>query len=649
MDIKNKTIASMKAIALDSINKAEQGHIGMAIGAAHITYSLVGEELNFSSKNSKWINRDRFVMSAGHGSMAHYSILHFMKLLSLKDMQSHKQLYSKTPSHPEIDANKYVDASTGPLGQGLAMGVGMAISNLYLQKKFNTSKYKIFDHKIFVLVGDGCLQEGVGLESIQLAGTMQLKDLIIIQDYNGVQIDSKTKDVNNANTIAYFKSQNFCTYDIKSEDTLKIVNTIKEARKNTQPTFIRIHTLIAKDTNYENTTDGHNGTLTKEETQIFKKKLGLKNTKIFSYDEDVYQYCQKLLAQKNKKYDQYLKLMEKYKNDYPKKFKNLNKLIKNDFKYDFLKIKFKETNVATRNYFIPMMNELENKFNVVGGSADLFKATKIGFNQDLINGGQNIKYGVREFSMSAINNGIFLHSNIRTIDSTFLTFADYAKPAYRLGSLMEIPSVHVLTHDSYQVGGDGPTHQPFEQLAMLRAIHNAKVIRIADETEMKYAFQYAFENKNKQIFIIGCRQPIRSFNKINKNLKKMPSAYFIKNFKDFDVTILASGSEVSLAYESSKKLEEQNIKARVISVPILNDFIIDQKYISKLNIAKKPILILEASNDSMWFKLSSLNKFDAIFASGYGYSAPGDQVYELKGFNVNNVIKKTKKLLNLNI
>ena len=646
MNIKNKTIASMKAIALDSINKAEQGHIGMAIGAAHITYSLVGEEMNFSSKDSKWINRDRFVMSAGHGSMAHYSILHFMGLLSIEDMKAHKQLYSKTPSHPEIDANKFVDVSTGPLGQGLAMGVGMAVSNFYLQKKFNTNQYKVFDHKIFVLIGDGCLQEGVGLESIQLAGTMKLKDLIVIQDYNGIQIDSATKEVNASDTIAYFKSQNFKTYDLKTEDTTKIIDTFKKARKNNQPTFIRMHTSIAKDTNYENTTDGHNGILSEEETKIFKKKLGLKIFKTFSYDEDVYQYCQKLLAQKNKKYDQYLKMMENYKNDFPDKFKDLDKLNKNDFKYDFLNIKFKETNVATRNYFISIMEKLENKFNIVGGSADLAKATKIGFKKDLINGGQNIKYGVSEFSMTAINNGIFLHSNLRTIDSTFLVFADYAKPAYRLGSLMEIPSVHVLTHDSYQVGGDGPTHQPFEQLTMLRAIHNAKVIRPADETEVKYAFQYAFENKDKQIFIIGCRQPIKSFNKINKDLNKMPSAYIIKDFEDFDLTILASGGEVDLAYKASKKLENQNIKARVISVPILNDLINDEKHISKLNIAKKPILVLEASNDSMWYRLSSLNKFDGIFASGYGYSAPGDQVYEVKGFNVNNVIKKTKKLLN---
>ena len=646
MNIKNKTIASMKAIALDSINKAQQGHIGMAIGAAHITYSLVGEEMNFSSKDSKWINRDRFVMSAGHGSMAHYSILHFMGLLSIEDMKAHKQLYSKTPSHPEIDANKFVDVSTGPLGQGLAMGVGMAVSNLYLRKKFNTNKYKIFDHKIFVLIGDGCLQEGVGLESIQLAGTMKLKDLIVIQDYNGIQIDSPTKEVNGSDTIAYFKSQNFKTYDLKTEDTTKIIDTFKKARNNDQPTFIRMHTSIAKDTNYENTTDGHNGILLEEETKIFKKKLGLKNFKTFSYDKDVYQYCQKLLAQKNKKYDQYLKMMENYKNDFPEKFKDLDKLNKNDFKYDFLNVEFKETNVATRNYFISIMEKLENKFNIVGGSADLSKATKIGFKKDLINGGQNIKYGVSEFSMTAINNGIFLHSNLRTIDSTFLVFADYAKPAYRLGSLMEIPSVHVLTHDSYQVGGDGPTHQPFEQLTMLRAIHNAKVIRPADETEVKYAFQYAFENKDKQIFIIGCRQPIKSFNKINKNLNKMPSAYIIKDFKDFDLTILASGGEVDLAYKASKKLEDQNIKARVISVPILNDLINDEKHISKLNIAKKPILVLEASNDSMWYRLSSLNKFDGIFASGYGYSAPGDQVYDVKGFNVNNVIKKTKKLLN---
>ena len=519
MNLKTKVINSMRAIALDSINKAGQGHIGMAIGAAPITYTLIGEELRFSKQDPKWINRDRFVLSAGHGSMSQYSIQHFLGLLSLNDMKKHKMLNSKTPSHPEIDQFKFVDASTGPLGQGVAMAVGMAISQKYLQNTFNKKDIKLIDHNIFALHGDGCLQEGVALEAIQIAGTLQLDSLILIQDYNNVQIDSLANEVNNINIKAFYKSQKFDVFEVKNPTPENIFEAISKAKKSKKPSFIQIHTKIAYATKMSGKLGGHNGVLSTEDTIEFKNKLGLKNITPFKYDNDVYDYGKKLLSKKESAYQKWKLLENKYSKKYPKEYKTLMDIYKGKFKNNVMKVKFNEKNVATRNYIVNLMEHLESAPNIIGGSADLAAATKVKFNKDLINGGKNIKYGIREFAMVAINNGIFLHSHIRTIDATFLAFADYAKAAYRLGAIQEIPAIHILTHDSYQVGGDGPTHEPFDQIPMLRAMHGLKVIRPADGFEMRGAFQYALDSKNNQIAIIGCRQPITSYNLLKGKYK----------------------------------------------------------------------------------------------------------------------------------
>lgn len=639
--IKNKVVASMRGIALDSINNAKGGHIGMAIGAANITYSLVGETLNFTNLDPKWINRDRFVMSAGHGSMAYYSIMHFLGLLSLEDMKNHKKMFSKTPSHPEIDKLEYVDASTGPLGQGVAMAVGMALSQKHLQNRYNRQNYKIFNHRIFTLVGDGCLQEGVALEAIQLAGTLKLNKLIILHDANNAQIDSKANYVNGGNLIKFFESYNFKTFDVKDkiEDILEAIN---EAKKSSKPCYIKINTTIAKNTPFENTPSGHNGTLNEEQTIKFKQKCSLSNFTPFTYDQDTYAYGSYLMKQKNKKYQSWLRKFEQYKQEYPELAKELNALINKEYKFDFSDVQFKESNVATRNYFAPLMSHIENNPYVLGGSADLAKATKIFFKKDLIDGGQNIKYGIREFAMTAINNGIYLDSNLKTIDSTFLAFVDYAKGALRLGSLMDIPAIHVYTHDSYQVGGDGPTHQPFDQIPMLRAMSNLKVIRPMDESEVRAAFNYAFNQDKNQIAIIGCRQPLKSYNLVKNTL---PAAYVVKSSKDFDLSLLASGSEVNLAEEVANELMKNNIKAQVISVPILQDLIEDNELCLKLGLNQKSMYAIEATSDSMWYRLSKYNKIEAFLASGYGLSADGPQVYSYKGFTKENICQKVIEFL----
>ncbi|UUD36934.1 Transketolase [Mycoplasmopsis californica] len=641
MNLDKKVIASMQGIALDAINKAGQGHIGMAIGAAPITYTLFSKLLHINKNDPKWINRDRFVLSAGHGSMSMYSIMHFLGLLSVEDIKNHKKLYSKTPSHPEIDSQDFVDASTGPLGQGIAMGVGMALSQKYLQNRVNKPGLNVIDHNIYVLHGDGCVQEGVALEAIQLAGTLNLDKLILIHDFNDVQIDSRANEVNNIDLVSYFQAQNFATFVVTEPTPENIEAALEKAKNANKPSYVQIHTVIAANTPVENTSAGHNGILDPEKTLAFKAKLGLDNKEPFEYDEDVYVHAQKHWEEKEKTYSEWQKTFEEFKKSHPEDFEFLNTLKEKTYKFDFSKVTFSETNVATRNYFSPIMKELENNPYIIGGSADLAAATKIKFAKTISEGGKYIKYGIREHAMTAINNGIFLHSNLKTIDSTFLAFADYAKGALRLGALMEIPSVHVYTHDSYQVGGDGPTHQPFDQIPMLRAMANVKVIRPCDETEMKFGFDKALNQNKEKYAIIACRQGIKSFNL----LKEFKSAYVVKSTPKFDISLLASGSEVGLATEVADALAKENIKAQVVSVPLLQELVDNDKLAKELKLDKKPMFAIEATNDSMWFRLSKYNKIDAHLASTYGYSEDGGKVYALKGFSVENLVKKVKSFL----
>lgn len=634
-------ISVMRGLAIDSINKAHGGHLGMAIGAAPISYSIVAKNLNISKEDPKWINRDKFILSAGHGSMCLYSIYHLLGLLNINDLKAHKTLYSKTPSHPEIDKFNFVEASTGPLGQGIAMGVGMAISQKYLAQKYNKPNFEIFNHHVYVLHGDGCLQEGVALEAIQLAGTLNLNKLILLHDFNETQIDSKSYEVNNIDFIKFFKSNNFNVFDVKDDSLKNILKAIAKAKRSSKPSYIRIHTHIAKNTPFENKPKGHSGFLDEAQTIEFKKKCNLENFVPFEYDKKYYDFAKTLWNEKDANYNSWLKLFFEYQKTYPVEAKEINELINKSYTFNLSKPQL--SNKATRDYVANLLNELEANPFIIGGSADLKSSTKVGFNKDLIHGGKNIKYGIREFAMSAINNGIYLASNLRTVDSTFLAFADYAKGAIRLGAMMKIPAIHIYSHDSYQVGGDGPTHQPYDQLTMLRAIENVKVIRPCDESETYLGLQYALNQNTNQIAFITCRQSITSFNVLDKEFKP---AYIIKKANDFDLSILASGSEVELAFKVVEELKHKKIKAQIISVPLLQDLVNDEKLIKQLNISKKPIFALEASSDSMWYQLAKYNRFDCILATTFGESTDGKEIYELKGFNIINIVTKIMKLLN---
>ncbi|MCS4537113.1 transketolase [Mycoplasma sp. CSL7475-4] len=645
----NKLIANMRGLILDAVTNAKSGHSGMAIGSAEIIQTLFSKYLNFTNLEPKWFNRDRFVLSAGHSVLSIYSILHFMGVIDLEDIKKFRTEASITPGHPEHEKLQYLDASTGPLGQGVAMGVGMAIAQKYLANKFNKNEFKMIDHKVYVLTGDGCLQEGVALEALQLAGTMQLDNFILLHDANNVQLDTHTKMVNNIDFEMYFKSMNFNVFSIDSS-VENIENVFEKVKNISGPTYIKINTEIAKFTPAQNNVKGHASIFTDEQNKEIKLKMNLTKTDKFVYENDSYNYAQSFWDQKNQKYNHWNELFKKYEQYYPNEANELKKLIKNDFKYDLKDITFTSNNLSTRDYTLQILNHIENKYwSVIGGSADVSSSTKVKFSKNIDQNGQNILYGVREHAMTAINNGINLSTNLKTLSSTFLAFSDYAKGALRLGAYSKIPAINIYSHDSYLIGTDGPTHQPFEQLAMLRAMQNMLVIRPCDQFELLSAFEYALNQKQQQISIITTRQNIKSYDIsfFNHNLKsiRMVKTFVKENNKKW-INILASGSEVMLAEKAAQKLvNDYTINVNLYSVPVLQWLVNDEKTIKNFLIDKYPILAIEASSDSMWYRLGKYNKFDAILATNFGESAKGEIVYAKNGFNIENIIEKSRELV----
>ncbi|MCE6090855.1 transketolase [Mycoplasmopsis agalactiae] len=647
MDINQKVIASMQAIALDSINNAGGGHIGSAIDICPIMYAVVAKHMKISSQESKWISRDRLILSAGHASMSFYSMMHFLGLLSLDELKHHKRHHFKTPSHPETDAFEFVDASTGPLGQGVAMGVGMAIAEKRMSLKINKGNTRVIDNYTYVIAGDGCLQEGVALEALQIASVMKLNKFILIHDYNKIQLDTKVSDVSNVDFLSYFKAIGFNVIEVNEATYLNVDKAITEAKKSDKPTYIMVHNIIAPFTPFENTTKGHHGILTSEQTLEFKKAIGLKNTIPFEYDKDVYEHCQLLMSNKENEYQNWLIELENHRKEFPWIHSLLLEAINNKTNYDFSNILIKQDDLAIRDYYKTFSEIVDFSYPfLIGGGADVGSSTKVKFADSVLDYGQRIDYGVREFAMTAINNGINLYGGLKTVDSTFLAFSDYAKGALRLGAIMKLPAVHLYSHDSYLVGDDGLTHQPIEQVTVLRSIPNLLVIRPCDKYELVMGLNYAYNNTNTQVVIIGTRQPIKTMHS-TKFLDFTPASFVYEN-KAFDISILASGSEVELAYKTALELKNHRIKANVISVPVLQKLVDNDELAKELKLDQKPIFVLEASNDPLWYKLSKHNKIDGHFACDYGFSDKGNVVYEHMGFNVVNIISKIKSFLDKN-
>ena len=651
MSKENKDLANaIRFLSIDAVQKANSGHPGMPMGMADVVTILFKYYLKFNPKNPSWINRDRFVLSAGHGSMLLYSLLYLTgyKSISLNDIKSFRQLNSICAGHPEYKINTGIETTTGPLGQGIANAVGFALAEEILKKKFGKN---ILNHKTYVLAGDGCLMEGISHEALSLAGHLKLKNLIMLFDNNSISIDGPTNLSVSDNYKKRFNSYGWDYLEIDGHNEKQIFNALKKAQKAKRPTTISCKTIIGYGSpNKSGTASAHGSPLGKDEIKLVRKKL--------KWNYEPFEIPQKILKEWKEIGLNGIKEELKWKKYYNKKKNLVEKTFSNKFKriFEIEKqniIKNLET-IATRKSSEKILANLTKVNNaLIGGSADLSGSnnTKTKNHRIIKPGdfkGNYIHYGVREHAMCGIMNGLALHSGLIPYGGTFLIFSDYCKPSIRLSAFMKQRVIYVMSHDSIGLGEDGPTHQPIEQLSSLRSVPNLNVFRPADETETLECWQLALENLSSPSVLALTRQKLEPVRKeFIKENKCSYGAYEIsRTNNNVELTIFASGSEVNLADEVSHKLATENIYSKVISVPC-QELLEKQTNAYKKNILEetKFKISIEAGVTNSWEKFIGQQGL-AFGIDDFGKSAPYKNVYKHFGLTSENITKKVKEMLN---
>lgn len=653
--IQNKIISNIRLITQEMITNAKSGHPGIALGATPIMYALYSKVLKVSTLDSNWYNRDRFILAAGHGSSLLYTMLHLYGFnLTIDDLKSFRKLNSITPGHPEYKVTSGVDATSGPLGQGIAMGVGLAISESYLAGRYNKEDIKLFDNYTYVLCGDGDLQEGVTCEAISIAGNLKLNKLIVLYDSNDIQLDGKVVDANTESTEKKMQSMNWNYYLVEDgENVDDIVEKIQLAKEGDKPTLIEIKTVIGKTSSLEGTNSVHGAPLSFEEVNKMRTCFGGEPFEIIPEAYDAFSEIKKVNDDLfNKDKDLLKEYSQKYKADYLELslfYNGTDKITKNDLLLDF-DINYSK---ATRYAAGTAMTALTSICPVMlGGSADLASSTQVkGADGNFTNTtptGRNIVYGVREHAMAAISNGIALNGITKAFCSGFFVFSDYMKPAMRMSSLMGLPVMYFFSHDSIAVGEDGPTHQPIEQLTMLRSIPNMNVIRPCSREEVKEAIAIAYNSKDNPTTIVLSRQSLREVRTIENSKESLTDkgAYIIGKEKEkLDAVIIATGSEVSLAMDVKESLLEKNIDVRVVSMPSMFLFDrMDNDY--KENLLPKDVfkIAIEMSDCAHMYKY--VKDGEVINITTFGASANASSVIEYFGFNKNIITEHIVSILN---
>ncbi len=658
----SESVNALRFLSIDAVQKANSGHPGMPMGMAEIATALWSNHLKHNPSNPRWFNRDRFVLSNGHGSMLLYSLLHLTGYnLTIEDIKDFRQLKSKTPGHPEYDIEIGVETTTGPLGQGIANGVGMAISEKILAAEFNEEDIKPVDHFTYVFLGDGCLMEGISHEACSFAGTHNLGKLICFYDQNGISIDGEIKHWFTDNSVKRFKSYGWQTICVDGHNIDEIDKAISEAKiESNKPTMIFCKTTIGFGSpNKHGTADVHGAPLGEEEIIKTRESLNWKY-EAFEIPQDIYNFwnATEKGSALNSDWDS---LLKKYEEKYPEKSEELQRRIKgllpknfNKNFEDFLSsCNSNNSSMATRkasksclDFFVQELPEL------VGGSADLtpsnntFSSSSSTFSNENP-AGNHINYGVREFGMSGIMNGMALHGGIKPYGATFLVFTDYARNAVRLSALMGIPNIFVYTHDSVALGEDGPTHQPIEHMVTLRATPNLNNWRPADLVEAAVAWKEAIISKETPTCLIFSRQSTSSISRTPNKISMISmGGYLLEENDNPDITIIASGSEVQLALDAAKDLKNDSVLANVVSMPSLDIFLQQsEEFQNDVINQDKPILVVECSHPNSWYKI--LNRDDKVIGvEGFGGSAPGSELLEHFGFNKANVVNTAKSLLN---
>jgi transketolase len=653
---------ALRFLSIDAVQKANSGHPGMPMGMAEIATALWKNHLNHNPSNPYWFNRDRFVLSNGHGSMLLYSLLHLTGYdLSIEDLKNFRKLKSKTPGHPEYDLQYGIETTTGPLGQGIANAVGMAISEKSLASQFNTLEEMPINHFTYAFLGDGCLMEGVSHEACSFAGTHNLGKLICFYDQNGISIDGEIENWFTDDSVKRFDSYGWQTIEVDGHNIDRINEAIVSAKNETKkPTMIFCKTTIGYGSPAKaGTADAHGAPLGDEEIQITRKALEWDHEP-FVVPKSVYEFWN-AVDRGLEINDDWNSLMEAYKSKNPEKHDELTRRISNDMPINFdesyknflNQCNEENTSMATRkasqlclDYFVKELPEL------VGGSADLtpsnntFSKSSSTFSNDNPSG-NHINYGVREFGMSAIMNGMVLHGGIKPYGATFLVFTDYARNAVRLSALMGLSNIFVYTHDSVALGEDGPTHQPVEHLVTLRSTPNLNSWRPADLVETAVAWKNAVTSVNTPTCLIFSRQNTSPIIRSEDQIKAIENGgYLLSDQENANITLIASGSELQLAIDAAEILQKDHgVISNIVSMPCLDTFL-DQSEAYQSSVIKEdlPSLVIELSHPNSWYKI--LNKSDKVLGiETFGESAPANILLEHFGFTTPNVVELAKSLL----
>ena len=662
MNIEEMSVNAIRVLSADAIQKANSGHPGLPLGTAPVAYELFAKHLNYNPHNPDWVNRDRFVLSGGHGSMLLYSLFHLFGIgnLSLEEVKNFRQFGSLTPGHPEYGHTVGVEATTGPLGQGMAMAVGMAMAEAHLSSVFNKEGFPVVDHYTYVLGGDGCMMEGISSECFSLAGTLGLSKLIVFYDSNNISIEGSTDIAFTEDVVTRFKAFGFQTIEVEDGNDLEAIGkAIEEAKADkTRPSLIKVNTLIgygcpAK----QGKASAHGEPLGVDNVAALKENINWPCKGDFEVPKEVYDHYKELADNMAKAEDKWNELFAAYVEKYPE----MKELWDNYFDgYDISDL-FNSDEYwakgdkpeATRSTSGTILNMIKKAMpNLIGGSADLAPSNKTNmkdagdFSKDNY-AGTNLHFGVREQAMAAIGNGLALHGGLKAFVATFFVFSDYVKPMARLSALMKLPLTYVFTHDSIGVGEDGPTHEPIEQLAAFRSLPDFTVFRPCDRTETAAAWMYAVENECGPTGLVLTRQNLPQMEGSSKDALK--GGYVIAESEKAvpDAIIIASGSEVSLAVNAKEELKKSGIDVRVVSMPSMELFdkqSAEYKESVLPNAVRKRVAV-EALSDFGWYKYVGLDG-KVIAMEGFGASGPAATLFEHFGFTVDNVVKTVKEVVN---
>ena len=633
-DMDYKVINNLRCLSIDMINNAKSGHPGICLGAATILYTLFSKHLMFNRKELDWVNRDRFIMSAGHGAPLLYSAMYMLDLLTLDDIKNLRRLGSLTPGHPEI-TTPFIEMSTGPLGQGVASSVGFALSEAYIRNNLT----KLINHYTYVLCGDGDLMEGISYEALALAGRLNLNKLIILYDANNVTLDSELDRTTNENINLRFKAINFNVIDVDGDSVKDIDNAITKAKESDKPTLIVCHTVIGKYSSLEGTNTVHGKPLTEEDISSIKEKLDIYDSP-FNVSMDASSYFQdEVDSRMNLLYKDW---QRKYNNAKEKDRNLLNYFIDNKNTFDLPNLDIEYENKSLRDISGSILNEIAKSFPLlIGGSADLSSSCKTKLADfptfDIDHKGRNIYFGIREHAMGAILNGMAL-SGLRPFGSTFLVFSDYLKPAIRMSALMNIPVLYIFTHDSITVGPDGATHEPIEQLASLELIPNLYVYRPYDFNELVTSYKLIFENRKPSVLVLPREN--KEISELTRGGEVEKGAYILKKEETKDyIVLIANGEELGLAIKVSNDLKSINIDSRIVSVPCMKLYK-DNYY--DINPDNKEVFAITFGVSDYYYHFTQ----NVIGLDTFGASGTKEELLENYGFTEKQITDEILRILN---